>query len=289
MSKPQISTLVKDIYSELENRGGWDAAITDYFVDTMRDFAETRMQTPEEVEHRGGTLRLSQMGVPCDRKLWYSINQQGDASSLPASTLLKFKYGDIIEALVLSLAKAAGHDVQGEQDVLYVEGIKGHRDAVIDGITVDVKSASSYAFKKFASGGLREDDPFGYISQLSSYVFAGRDHEVESHETLGAFLVIDKQNGTLCLDMYDFGPELDNKLEEFQKKKDIVAQEFPPERTFSDEPDGKSGNRKLGVNCSYCDYRTTCWPNVRTFLYSGKPRFLTHVAREPAVPELDNR
>ena len=283
-----ISTLVKDIYTELETRGGWDQAITEYFVELMRDFSVTRMQQTEEEERRGGTLRLSQMGSPCDRKLWYSINQPSEGSGFSGSTLLKFKYGDIIEALVLSLAKAAGHDVQGEQDVLFVEGIKGHRDAVIDGVTVDVKSASSYAFKKFSSGNLREDDPFGYISQLSSYVYAGREHEVDSHPSLGAFLVIDKQNGTLCLDMYDFGPELDTKVEEFNQKKEMVAQPNPPERTFSDEPDGKSGNRKLGVNCSYCDYRSVCWPNVRTFLYSGKPRFLTEVVREPAVLEVPN-
>ena len=284
----KINTLVSDIYKELETRGGWDQAITDYFLELMKDFAETRMASKEEQEERVPTLRLSQMGTPCKRKLWYSMNQPGTASSLPPSTLLKFKYGDIIEALVLSLAKAAGHKVEGEQDPLYVEGIKGHRDAVIDGITVDVKSASSYAFKKFESGGLRDDDPFGYISQLSSYVLAGRDDEVESHPSLGAFLVIDKQNGTLCLDMYDFGPEIDGKVEEFKAIKEMVKQPEPPEREFTDEPDGKSGNRKLCVQCSYCDYKSSCWPELRTFFYSGKPRFLTKVVREPKVPELNH-
>jgi len=282
----KINTLVKDIYKELETRGGWDQAITDYFLELMKDFSETRMAQQDDQEKREPTLRLSQMGTPCRRKLWYSLNTPDRASSLPPSTLLKFKYGDIIEALVLSLAKASGHKVEGEQDTLFVEGIKGHRDAVIDGITVDVKSASSYAFKKFESGGLRDDDPFGYISQLSSYVLAGHDDEVESHPSLGAFLVIDKQNGTICLDMYDLGHEINKKVEEFREIKEMVQQPEPPERTFSDEPDGKSGNRKLCVQCSYCDYKSSCWPKLRTFLYSGKPRFLTEVSREPKVPEL---
>lgn len=281
-----IHTLVPDIYKELETRGGWDQAITDYFLETMKDFAETRMAQVEEQEHRGGTLRLSQMGVPCKRKIWYSINLQDRAESLPANTLLKFKYGDIIEALVLSLAKAAGHDVQGEQDELYVNGIRGHRDAVIDGITVDVKSTSTYGYEKFKSGMLRDDDPFGYISQLSSYVYAGRDHEVKSHPSLGAFLAIDKQNGHICLDMYDFGPELDTKEEEFESIKKMVQQPEPPERPYGDVADGKSGNRKLCTQCSWCDFKYTCWPDVRTFLYSGKPRFLTQVSRLPKVPEV---
>ena len=81
----------------------------------------------------------------------------------------------MIEELALTVAMAAGHDVKGQQGKLNVHGIKGHRDAVIDGMTVDVKSASPYAFKKFKDGTLRDDDPFGYISQLSSYVYAGKD------------------------------------------------------------------------------------------------------------------
>ena len=80
----------------------------------------------------------------------------------------------MIEELVLSLAKASGHKVEGEQSKLNVHGVKGHRDAVIDGMTVDVKSCSSYAYKKFKEGKLKDDDPFGYISQLSSYVYAGK-------------------------------------------------------------------------------------------------------------------
>lgn len=280
-----ISTLVKDIYKVIETGGGWDETISKYCSGLLEDTFNRRLSSSRE-EHGAPTLRMSQMGQPCKKKLWYSINQPGGGSSLPPSTKFKFLYGDILEDLLISLAIAAGHKVEGMQDTLEVEGIKGHRDCVIDGVTVDVKSASSYAFKKFASGGLREDDPFGYISQLSSYVYAGRDNEVESHPTLGAFLVVDKQNGTICLDMYDFGPELDTKVEEFQKIKEVVSQPEAPERSFTDEPDGKSGNRKLCVQCSYCDYKSSCWPELRTFLYSNGPKFLTKVASVPKVPEV---
>lgn len=280
-----INTLVKDINDVLEGKGGWDSAITEYFLENMKDFAETRMEDQEENPVGERKLRLSQLGKPCDRQLWYSMNLPVSEESFPAHTLFKFRYGDIIETMILSLAKAAGHKVEGEQDELYVDGVKGHRDAVIDGITVDVKSASSYGYQKFASGNLRADDPFGYISQLSSYVYAGRDHPVESHPSLGAFLAVDKQNGYLCLDMYDFGPELDKKLSEVQYKQEMVQQDIPPERGFEDEEDGKSGNRKLKAGCSYCDFKHACWPNLRTFLYSGKPRFLTQVVREPLVKE----
>ena len=279
-----IHTLVQDVYKVIEGEGGWDATVSKYAADLMEDTFNTRLTGGGEP--REPALRLSQLGTPCQRKLWYSINTPSKSASLPPSTRLKFLYGDLLENLLIALAMAAGHDVQGTQDTLEVAGVKGHRDCVIDGITVDIKSASSYSFKKFESGTLRGDDPFGYISQLSSYVYAGRDSDVPSHPSLGAFLVIDKQNGTLCLDMYDFGPELDTKIQDVEALKEMVKQDEPPVRGFDPVPDGKSGNMKLGVQCSYCDYKKSCYPELRTFLYSTGPRFLTEVEKLPNVYEV---
>lgn len=230
---------------------------------------------------------MSNLGSPCPRKLWYSINKSDEAEPLRPDTRIKFLYGDILEALIISLAKAAGHDVQGEQDTLSIGGIKGHRDCVIDGITVDVKSASGFGFSKFEKGNLRADDPFGYISQLSSYVYAGhKDNPDGVHPTIGAFLVIDKQSGRLCLDVYEFKGELEGKEEEVEALKTMVAQDTPPDRSFVPVADGGSGNTKLPVNCSYCDFKYTCWPNLRVFLYANGPRYLVDVKRLPNVPEV---
>jgi hypothetical protein len=54
-----------------------------------------------------------------------------------------------------------------------------------------------------------------------------------------------------------------------------------PARTFEPIPEGKSGNMKLGLNCSYCGYKTHCHPGLRTFAYARGPVFLTDVIREP--------
>lgn len=280
----QISTLVKDIYSVIQGEGGWDAAVSKHCSDRIAATLEQRM-SPSEQQPRGG-LRMSAMGTPCQRKLWYNVNSEREQEDLPPFVRFKFLYGDILEDVVISLAKAAGHKVEGEQDQMDIGGIKGHRDCVIDGITVDVKSASTRAFDKFKSGALRSDDPFGYISQLSSYVFAGRDHEVESHPTLGAFLVVDKTTGHICLDMYDFSHELETKEADFEKIKVMVQQHTPPEREFCAVPDGKSGNLKLSAACSYCSHKGECWPGLRSFAYSGGPRHLTRVVVEPNVREI---
>jgi hypothetical protein len=279
----EIKTLVDDIYKVIQGEGGWNKTISTGMAMAVSSAANNRFSEPQKAR---GYLSLSSIGTPCKRKLWYKINSSGEGEPLQPNTLLKFFYGDMIEELILSMAEAAGHDVQGQQDRLDVHGIKGHRDAVIDGMTVDVKSCSSYAFKKFKDGTLRDDDPFGYISQLSSYVYAGKDDPLVTNKTHGAFLAIDKQNGHICLDVYDFTEELKHKEKEMKETKAMVAGEIPKDR-ISPVPQSKtSPNMKLAMQCSYCEFKKLCWPDMRTFLYSKGPEFLVHVGVEPKVPEV---
>lgn len=280
-----ISTLVEDILKVVDTGGGWDSTVSSYLSTRLKETLDLRLSPKEE--ERKPTLRMSNIGTPCHRKLWYSINLPLSSEPLRPEAKLKFLYGDILEDLLLTLAKAAGHTVEGEQSVLEINGIKGRRDAVIDGVTVDVKSTSSYSFAKFRSHNLREDDPFGYIQQLSSYVYAAKDDPLVTDKTNGAFLAIDKQNGTICLDMYDFTEEFKTKEVFVESAKAMVVLPSPPPREYTDEPEGKSGNRKLGINCQYCDFKQSCWPGLRTFVYAGgKPSFLTKVVSLPRVPEV---
>jgi hypothetical protein len=234
-------------------------------------------------EKREPSLRMSNMGKPCKRQLWYEVNGY-DGEEFRAEHYLKFLYGDIIEELLLFLAEQAGHTVEGRQDELEIEGIKGHRDAVIDGLTVDVKSASSYSFRKFKEGLDPEEDAFGYLGQLGSYVHTGRDDPLVTDKSRGAFLVADKTLGHITLDVHDY-PECDFESE-YAETKRVMELDEPPDRGFQPEVDGKSGNLKLGVNCSYCAFKETCYPELRTFLYSTKPVYLVKVVRTPNVPEL---
>lgn len=218
------------------------------------------------------------------RQLWYD-KRHGRDEDLPAHTLIKFMYGDIIEQLILFLVKQSGHKVTEEQAEVVLNGIKGHIDADIDGVTVDVKSASTHAFKKFKDGSLVENDPFGYIEQISGYA--------KARGTDGAFLAVDKQNGHIAylpftkeeLDVFDVEKRIDYI-------KEAVDQVEPPERCHSDEEYGKSGNRSLGINCSYCSHKSRCWADangglgLRTFLYSTGPVYMTEVQSEPKVYEV---
>jgi hypothetical protein len=268
-----IETLVPDIYSLFEGDVRLDKGLVQEFGYTLGNKIASRMS-----EVRGKpTLRLSNLGTPCDRKLWYSINAPQLAEPLSAPTRIKFLFGDILEELVLFLAKAAGHTVTDEQKEVEVDGVVGHIDAMVDGELVDVKSASPYSFTKFKDGLKPEDDGFGYLTQLGLY-----GHAVGGKRA--HFLPINKVLGHIHLDTHE-QPNV-NYAELVQHKRDVLAANTPPPRGYEDVPDGLSGNRKLGVGCSYCAFKDTCWPGLRTFAYARGPVYLTTVVREPRVSSL---
>ena len=269
-----IDTLVKDIYDMI------DDGDIDVNVEALRQFGEECQNAVygmlKRNNDRRGSIRLSSMGQPCSRKQWYEHND-APREPLQPHTRIKFVFGHIIEARVLLLAKEAGHTVTDEQKEVEVDGVVGHMDAKIDGVVVDVKSASSAAFKKFKDGTLNsENDSFGYLTQISAYLEAEGEHE-------GAFLAMDKQLGKLAL------MPVTKKLGvsyEINARKEVVLSDTVPERAFYPVPDGVSGNMKLPVNCSYCDFKHSCFPGVRTFAYGNGPRYLTTVAVLPKVPEV---
>lgn len=228
-------------------------------------------------------LRFSALGKP-DRQVWYDAHPiEGGKEALIPKTYLKFLYGDILEQMLLFLAKEAGHEVEHEQREVEVGGVKGHIDAIIDGVVVDVKSASPYGYKKFENSTVTEDDPFGYVAQLSGYA------DVLTPGQGAAWLAIDKVAGDICITrlapvVIKHHPPSDR----INHLKEVIDNETPPERCYEPIPDGSSGNFKLPVGCSYCAHKFRCHSNIRTFAYSTGPRYLTKVSKEPNVPEILN-
>jgi hypothetical protein len=221
-------------------------------------------------------LRFSSIGKPT-RQLWYASRIPDEAEPLHPATRIKFLYGDIIEHLLLLLIKTAGYEVTDEQGEKRVDGIVGHMDARVNGVVVDIKSASQRSFDKFVKGTIFDDDPFGYIAQLSGYA----DGEDEA-----AFIVMNKVTGQIHVCSLDSMEMIDFK-EKVKSVKSIVKDDSPPERCYSDIPDGKSGNRKLATGCAYCDFKIQCWKDanggkgLRKFKYSNGSRFFTKVVKRP--------
>ena len=274
-----IDTLVEDIHKVFQLPHEFDEERLERFGKRLAKAVSHKINPPTGTP----TLRFSNIGTRCDRKLWYGLNSPEKGEGLPVHTRVKFLYGDVLEELLLFLAEEAGHTVEGTQDELSLNGIKGHRDAVIDGVVVDCKSASTYGFKKFKEGLKVDEDDFGYLDQLQAYLYASQDDPIVTDKSRAAFLVIDKTLGHITLDIHKKNGKDYEKFVE--GKREVVSSAALPNRKFTDSPEGKSGNRSLGMYCSYCSFKSTCWPSLRTFIYANGPAYLTHVERMPNVPE----
>jgi hypothetical protein len=276
-----IHTLIPDIYELLKTKGWYDGTIRASFEAEISSRLASSFNQPQEQ----GKLRLSQLGPRCPRAFWYSIHEPGVAEPLPPWATFKYSYGHIIEALVIALAKAAGHEVTGEQDALTLDGVVGHRDCVIDGCIVDIKSASSIGFKKIRDGQLAVVDDFGYLDQLDGYIGASDLDPLVVVKNKGYILAVDKTLGHFAL--YEHKYREENIKRRITECKRIAELSNPPACECRSRQSGSSGNMELDVKASYNPYKWSCNPSLRCFLYADGPRYLTKVIRKPDVKEID--
>lgn len=277
-----IRDLIPDIYALIsqKDRSWFDAQLANSL---STDIAKRLKGQLGENAHKP-TLRLSRMGPTCPCALWYSIHHPELAETIPPWATIKYSFGHVLEALAISLAKSAGHSVVGEQDELELDGIIGHRDCVIDGCTVDVKSSSSIGFKKFKMVDYSLVDTFGYLDQLDGYVCASHSDPLVTVKDKGYILAIDKQLGHLQLYEHTIRP--DSIRDRIAQYKRIISLGEAPKCNCGTQADGASGNVALDVKASYNPYKYCCFPGLRTFRYANGPVYLTTVKRVPDVPEI---
>ena len=288
-----ISTLVKDIENVLLN----GADVTEEQTAEFGQLVARTMADRLNEKKREFTLRLSNIGHPCTRKLWLDKHRPEGKEPLRAATKLKFLSGDLWELLLIFLAKISGHEVKDQQKERRLHGIVGHSDCTIDGQLVDAKSASSFSFAKFKSHLTPEGDAFGYLGQLGGYHKSAQSDDSVTDKDRASFLVVDKQHGHIALDTHTFDHDNIDWEGSILERVDTVSNpDVIPPRAFSPVPDGyknktsgefvPNGNEKLPINCSYCDQKFNCHENIRIFLSSRGPQFFTRVVKEPKMTEV---
>lgn len=274
---PDIMALFEKGHSVSDEVGRFADKLGAVFIDRFAKYAE----------EKEFYLRLSAIGRPL-RQLWYDSRNTPKNGGITGQVKFKFLYGDILEELILFLAVEAGHTVEDLQRTVEVDGVPGHIDCRIDGVLVDVKSCSPRSFLKFKNGQLREDDPFGYIYQLSSYW-----SQIPAERA--GFLAIDKVSGELCfMELTREDRRTDGEVRErITAVRSALASDVEPARCYEPRPlskTDKSGNLVLGVGCSYCDHRNHCWRDanggqgLKTYFYSTGPKHFVHIEKEPRVP-----
>ena len=299
---PTIDTLVDDIYRVLDERVNHETDID--LIATMgtnisKHMIDTVSRRDKRKEH--GKIWASSLGERCMRKVWYDYNAPELALPMPPYAFNKFLYGNIIEETLLTLAKVAGHEVDMEQErVQYTLAsgwtLSGKMDARIDGHVVDVKSANSFALRKYAQNSnviLPENDSFGYNAQLWYYYQFNQDVDKSLDPV---FLMQDKTLGHIKLIHPAVTDIAGNTYGvEYYVNKAMAISEAAERKTkpplptgdpdYDPVPDGKSGNMKLSTKCSYCPYKIDCH-NPRTFVGASGVKHLTEVKRVPKMEEV---
>jgi len=141
-----IATDIKKLVAGISN--GKPANVTEENMDKfLSNIKEAFNSWNNPIREKDGKLRMSVLGKP-PRQLWYDRFSPKKTKDYDASLNIKFLYGHILEHLLLYLAELTGHKVADQQKKVEIDNIKGHIDATVDGEVCDVKSASTFSFKK---------------------------------------------------------------------------------------------------------------------------------------------
>ena len=97
----KIENLVSDIYEVVRNNGWYSEDISHGFVRELDQRLSENINSKSKVP----SLRLSQMGKRCPCQLWHSIHSSSLQEPLPPWARIKYTYGHILEAYVISMAK----------------------------------------------------------------------------------------------------------------------------------------------------------------------------------------
>jgi|SRR5882672_280444 len=277
-----IHTLITDVRDLLKTKG-W---LTEVLAKELGDATSRSIGEQFSEKQKAPSLRLSGMGPRCPKALWHSIHTPGEAEPLPHWAEAKFSLGHFQEAYGITLAKAAGHKVEGEQHECHLDGVKGHVDAIVDGCVVDFKSCSGRQYQKYKSGdiGLEGNDSFGFLCQLDGYVTACGQDDLVHVKDKGYIFAMHKELGHVCL--YEHRTRPASIRERITQYRSVVERKHPPECTCKTVQHGASGNIGLDTRASYEAYKWCCFPKLRCFIYANGPAYLTRVVRLPDVPEV---
>lgn len=261
MLEPRIHLVLdKASNSELEDIPNLDEIVEKAGEDFKA--ALRRQFTRQQEDFR---LRMSNVGKPtCQLQM---AAQGVTPKRKPYSFVIQMLIGDAVECITDAVLQIAGINITGSKNQveLDINGtvIQGEDDIEIDNKVYDIKSSAPWTFdNKWMKGydGLKEDDAFGYIGQLTGYADA-------QGKKAGGWIVVNKSDGRLIVVEADTTQEEhDAALDRMRNNVKAITQGDKFERCFTPVEDrwrGKAtGLKVLPKTCEFCDYIGTCWPNA---------------------------
>lgn len=279
------------LLSFLSKAARGEASVPPHILDSFAEAARHALEKHFTEERRDFTLRMSNIGKPTCQLQMQANGVEGEPRTYDFK--MRMILGDLIEALLIALMESSGIEIKSKHGkVSYeVDGktISGEYDIELDDGIYDIKTASPFAFEhKFNADNafekIKDNDSFGYIAQGIGYGMA-------ANRSFKGWIAVNKSTGEIAFaDAIESVQEKDEVHEKIRKS--IVATDGaqPFERQFHDVPEvfykKETGNRVLGVECSFCDYKRSCWDNLefrRQLPSKGKnPKFVwyTHITDE---------
>ena len=270
-------------FLEKANRG--EVKLSPKLIEEFKDACESAV-TKQFNRESGPSLRMSSIGRPICQQI---LARENCAKEGSYNDIMRFLFGDLIEAVAMLIMKSSGINIVKEQSrcslELDGENIKGTLDVIIeeDGVQKvwDIKSASPYSFdNKFGKGydAIKEDDAFGYITQGHLY---GESYGLP----FGGWIVINKSSGEWAVveSPEDFGEERKRVLQQADniiktvKKADFKKAKFKDDwETYRQDGEVlRTKNRMMPKLCTFCEYKKHCWEDAR---YESK---ITSKAKSP--------
>ena len=269
---------------------GESSGIPPHLIHDFKEMCGSAIERQFSRNDTGPKIRMSGVGKPlCQQKMGMRDDIKEDVDY---TLVMKFLFGDIIEAIAVTVMKAAGINVEDEQKPVQLEiggtTLKGTYDIKIDGKIYDIKSASPGAFSmKFAANrgynNVKADDVFGYVPQ-------GYPYSEAAGCEFGGWIAINKATGEWAVCKAPLLQQED-RAEALKKSHDNIVEvlsDNPFKKSFSDTEEiykdrktketKKTGNRLMNKNCGYCGYREYCWPKS---VY--KPKAISRAENKPRV------
>ena len=202
------------------------------------------------------TLRASKAGFPCNRYLWYSVNNY--EGSISTRTQRIFGVGKALEPEIVKWLRDDGWQVDynpGSQEAAIelfypLDGgrLAGHPDCFISKgemqhVLADIKTMKDRAFKQWRQEGSLKSKP-QYVDQL--HVYAGSAIKAGYTVEHLAIVGVNKNDSDMHIDIFDYSPERFKAI--CERSKAIINLENAPE---DDSP-------REGWCCGYCEFSDLC-------------------------------
>ena len=257
------ASLISYLLSVLDGKAEMPSYLFDEFAELSRKALEKHFTRKKE-DFR---LRMSNVGKPLCQ---LQMQAKGVEPEKPSHDfIVRMIIGDMLEALVIVLLKAAKIEVKSQHQKVSLgvgdRQIEGEYDIELDDGIYDIKSVSPFSFTtKFnADNGydkIKQSDSFGYISQ-------GHGYGMAANKPFKGWIAINKTTGEI---VFTDSKHTDEEKKEVYSKiyntSVALLDEKPFERCFTDVEEvyysKPTGNRTLGIECSYCPYKHDCWDNL---------------------------